>query len=553
MFKILRILQVINIIGKHRLDVFLPRQPIFLPLRILLRLIPSAWFSKAHSDSSKQIKNTIVELGPVFIKLGQMLSTRPDLLPEEIIQQLVELQDNVPPFEPQIAKKIIEGELGQSTDELFAEFKMQALASASIAQIHEAKLHSGEEVVVKVARPGIEKIIRRDFAVLEMLTRWLEQLWQDSRRLHINKIAQDYRYIMLAELDLAREASNTLRFHREFKNSSLLYVPDVCMDYCSRNVMVMERVHGIPVTDVETMKAKGVDIAKLAERGVLIFFTQVFGNNFFHADIHPGNVLVDISKPKDPRYISIDHAIVGSLSKEDQFFLARIVLAFLQRDFYHLTEILVKFGWLPQDAEKHEFAMSIQAIAEPIFDRPLDEINLAPQLLRVYQIFRRYRLELKPQFVLLEKTVLHIEGLGKQLYPSLDIWSLGQPLMEQWMKEQIGPQAVWRSVKQDFPVLVQQIPHLPLLVTDALAEIRQQSQLQKSLLQETQRHHKTLQKQRRADIAFLSTSAALFACAILLAAGATTAITQIPASSWVLGGSAVTLVLLRFLTGGRPS
>ena len=559
MFKLIRILfrilQVLHIIGKHRLDTFLPNQTVFLPLKIMLRLIPSAWFKRPPSDSEEAIKNTFVELGPVFIKLGQMLSTRHDLFDDHITEQLVALQDNVPAFDAQQAKAIIERELKANIAELFTTFNMTPLASASIAQVHEATLPSGEEVVVKVVRPDIEKTIQRDFAVLETLSGWLEFIWPESQRLYVNRIAKDYRQIMLAELDLRREASNTVRFRRDFKDIDLLYVPDVCMDYCTRNVMVMEKIHGIPVSDVETMKAKGVDIAKLAERGVTVFFTQVFKNNFFHADMHPGNVFVDISDPQDPKYISLDHAIVGSLSKQDQSFIARQIMAFLLGDFYLLTENFIESQWLPPTTPVQEFAMAIQSIAEPIMDKPLDQINLAPEMLRVYQIFRHYRLEVKPQFVLLEKTVLHIEGLGRKLYPSLDIWSLGQPMMEKWMNEQLGPKAAWNGIKQDLPRLMQEIPRLPLLVTDALQEIKQQSKLQKSLLEETKLHHKKIERKRSLDTVSLMASAVLFSIALLTAFGSPTQLPleQIPSRSWLLGGVATALLLTRFISDRRPS
>ena len=559
MFKLIRILfrilQVLHIIGKHRLDTFLPNQTVFLPLKIMLRLIPSAWFKRPPSDSEEAIKNTFVELGPVFIKLGQMLSTRHDLFDDHITEQLVALQDNVPAFDAQQARTIIEKELKANIAELFTTFNMTPLASASIAQVHEATLPSGEEVVVKVVRPDIEKTIQRDFAVLETLSGWLEFIWPESQRLYVNRIAKDYRQIMLAELDLRREASNTVRFRRDFKDIDLLYVPDVCMDYCTRNVMVMEKIHGIPVSDVETMKAKGVDIAKLAERGVTVFFTQVFKNNFFHADMHPGNVFVDISDPQDPKYISLDHAIVGSLSKQDQSFIARQIMAFLLGDFYLLTENFIESQWLPATTPVQEFAMAIQSIAEPIMDKPLDQINLAPEMLRVYQIFRHYRLEVKPQFVLLEKTVLHIEGLGRKLYPSLDIWSLGQPMMEKWMNEQLGPKAAWNGIKQDLPRLMQEIPRLPLLVTDALQEIKQQSKLQKSLLEETKLHHKKIERKRSLDTVSLMASAVLFSIALLTAFGSPTQLPleQIPSRSWLLGGIATALLLTRFISDRRPS
>ncbi|HEY9135204.1 MAG TPA: 2-polyprenylphenol 6-hydroxylase [Pseudomonadales bacterium] len=551
MRRLFRVFYVLHIVAKNRLDQLLPSQLQYLPFKIFLRSMPSAWFRRPKTSKEDRLRLTLVELGPVFIKLGQMLSTRPDALPPAIIHQLELLQDQVPPFDSDVSIAIIETELKKPITELFLEFEREPMASASVAQVHAARLLGGEEVVVKVIRPGIAKTIKQDFAILLTASRWLEQIWPEIRRFHPHKIVGNYQKIILSELDLDIEASNTAKFRRSFKDSNLLYVPDICFDYSTRNVMVAERIYGIPVTDTDTMRQRGVDMQVLAERGVQIFFTQVFKHNFFHADMHPGNIFVDISNPEQPRYISIDCAIAGSLSKQDQLFMARGILALLQQDYLLLAQLALDADWLPTDTPTHEFSVALQTVIEPIFERPLDEIDFGPVLIRLYQLAQAFQLEVKPQFVLLQKTLLHIEGLGRQLLPSLDVWSIGRPLMERWMKDQLGPKAVWSTVKQDFPLWVQQLPKVPLLITGALEEIKTTHSQTRQLLQQLEEQKQQLKSQRRRDLAWLTLASVALVSGITAAWGRQLqqAFLEIPSISWALGGAAAVIILLRLLSG----
>lgn len=553
MRRLLRIFYILHVTAKHRLDQFLPWHWPFFPLKLFLRCLPSAWFRRPKNSKEDRLRLSLIELGPVFVKLGQLLSIRPDVLPIELIRELTQLQDRVPPFDSKTSVAIIEKELNKSIDELFLEFSHQPMASASVAQIHAARLPGGEEVVVKVIRPNIEKIIQRDFSILLTITHWLEKVWPDTQRYHPYTIVKDYKNTLLSELDLDIEASNTARFRRNFKDSKLLYVPDICFDYSTRNVMVAERIYGIAVTDTETMHQHGVDIQILAERGVKIFFTQVFKHNFFHADMHPGNIFVDITNPEQPKYISIDCAIAGTLSQEDQLFMARGILALLQQDYLFLAKLAIQSGWLPGDAPIHEFSVALQTVIEPIFERPLDEIDFGPELIRLYQLAQKFRLEVKPQFVLLQKTLLHIEGLGRQLLPSLDVWSIGRPLMEQWMKDQLGPKVVWKTVKQDFPLWVQQLPKVPLLITGALEEIQHTSNQTRQILDQMELQKQQLKSQRHRDLAWLTLASAALIGGLTAAWGTQLQQTfrTLPTISWVLGGAAVVIILLRLLSSTK--
>lgn len=549
MFKLFRLFQVLHIIGKHRLDVLLPNEPVLLPLRFLLRALPSSWFKDSAPHPESSFKDALVELGPLFIKLGQMLSTRPDLLPQGLIVELEKLQDRVPPFDDDVARLIIESELKQPVDTLFARFDHHVLASASIAQVHSAALHSGEEVVIKIVRPGIEKTIRNDIAILLSLTRWLETFFPDLRRFHPHNIALTYSNILLDELDLGLEASNAARFRRNHKHSKYIYFPEIHWDYCTRRVMVQERIYGVPLTDTATLVKQGIDLDVLSERGVEIFFSQVFNYNFFHADMHPGNIFVDVSRPDDPRYIAIDCAIAGSLSAQDQSFLAHSLYSFLQQDYNAIAQNMCDHGWVPEDTSVHELAHAMQRAAEPIFERPLNQIDFGPVLLRFYSLARRFHLEAKPQFTLLQKTVLHIEGLGRQLNPALDIWKVGRPLMEKWMKDQLGPKKLLRQFKQNAPTLLHELPELPMLIHKTLKEIRGQNYQQRQWMKQ----QRTLENRRRKDIAFVLAGLILIGLAFSPTASVLEAWPLLAQPDRWLAGSGMALILLRFLMGGRQN
>lgn len=462
----MRLLAILWMLARFRLDQLTDREQLPFWPRLLsapLLLIPAPRHSAAI-----RLRMALEQLGPIFIKFGQMLSTRKDLLNDELATELAKLQDNVAPFGNAEAVAIIERDLRQHITTIFACFEQQPLASASIAQVHAATLKSGQEVVVKVVRPNIRKIIEKDIALLFLLARVLENFHSEGRRLHPVQLVDDYRHTILDELDLQREAANTSQLRRNFLNSDLLYVPEVYWDYCSHNVLVMERIHGIPVTDVPALKEQGVNLRKLAERGVEIFFTQVFRDSFFHADMHPGNIFVSYKDPQNPQYIGIDCAIIGSLSEFDQYYLARNLLAIFQRDYRLVAELHVECGWVPAHTRVVDFEAAIRSVCEPIFERPLGEISFARLLLYLFQTARRFEMEVQPSLILLQKTLLNVEGLGRQLYPELDLWSTAQPFLEQWLRERYSPKAILKQLQRHAPGWLEQLPQIPDLVFDRL-------------------------------------------------------------------------------------
>lgn len=462
----IRLLTIIWILARYRLDQLVSREHLPFWPRLLsspLQLIPVP-----RQTVAIRLRMALEQLGPIFIKFGQMLSTRKDLLDDELATELAKLQDNVAPFGNAEAMAIIERELKQPVSAMFASFEQQPLASASIAQVHAATLKSGQEVVVKVVRPNIRKVIEKDIALLFLLARALQHFHPEGRRLHPVQLVDDYQHTILDELDLQREAANTSQLRRNFLNSDLLYVPEVYWDYCSHNVLVMERIHGIPVTDLPALKEQGVNLRKLAERGVEIFFTQVFRDSFFHADMHPGNIFVSYKDPQNPQYIGIDCAIIGSLSEFDQYYLARNLLAIFQRDYRLVAELHVECGWVPAHTRVVDFEAAIRSVCEPIFERPLGEISFAKLLLYLFQTARRFEMEVQPSLILLQKTLLNVEGLGRQLYPELDLWSTAQPFLEQWLRERYSPKAMLKQLQRHAPGWLEQLPQIPDLVFDRL-------------------------------------------------------------------------------------
>jgi len=467
-----RLFRILWVICRYRLDTFLPLKELPVPLKVLFILAPWHLFPKPKLDRGDQLRLALEDLGPVFVKFGQILSTRRDLLPDDMADSLKHLQDRVPPFPSIEAQAIIERSLGASVGELFATFSREPMASASVAQVHAATLLDGRDVIVKVIRPGIERVINQDLSLMYLMATLLERYWSEGPRLHPREVVADYDATIHDELNLKREAANASQLRRNFDNSSLIYIPWIDWDYTHRNVLVMERIQGIPIADVHALRDAGVNLKVLAEKGVEIFFTQVFRDSFFHADMHPGNIFVDVSNPADPKYIAIDFGIVGTLAPEDQSYLARNLLAFFRRDYRQVAELHIQSGWVPADTRVNEFEAAIRTVCEPIFEKPLKDISFGHFLLGLFQTARRFNMEVQPQLVLLQKTLLNVEGLGRQLYPELDLWSTAQPFLENWMRGRIGPAGLIKSLKTHLPEWIEQSPEMPQLVHDALLQLR---------------------------------------------------------------------------------
>ncbi len=463
-----RLITINLVILRHGLDEFLLVMPWFKPLKVIYKLMPWNWFRK-HTDSrARRLRHALQDLGPIFIKFGQALSTRRDLLPPDYAEELAVLQDNVPPFSSSESRSIIEKAFAADIDTLFKSFDTDPLASASVAQVHAAVTNDGQDVIVKVLRPGIEKTIRRDIDLLFILARLANRYWAEAKRLRPVEVVSEYEKTIFDELDLNREAANASQLKRNFKDSDDLYVPSIHWDLTQRNVMVMERIYGTPVSKIEELDARGVDFARLAELGVEIFFTQVFRHNFFHADMHPGNIFVNDKNPLKPSYIAVDFGIVGTLTDSDQRYLAENFYAFFRRDYKRVAELHVESGWVPETTKIHEFEASIRTVCEPIFERPLKEISFGHFLLKLFQTARRFDMEVQPQLILLQKTLLNIEGLGRDLYPDLDLWKTAKPFIEKWMHEQVGVQALAKGLKAHLPRLLEKLPETPMLIHDIL-------------------------------------------------------------------------------------
>ncbi|MBS0421534.1 MAG: ubiquinone biosynthesis regulatory protein kinase UbiB [Proteobacteria bacterium] len=464
-----RLLQIQRVLLKHGLDEFVRATHLYRPLRFLFFLSPDVWFERRRrAERGERLRLALQELGPIFVKFGQAVSTRRDLLPLDIAVELAKLQDRVPPFPGSMARAAIEKAHGQPVTETFADFDETPLAAASIAQVHTARLKSGAEVVVKVLRPGMSEVIKRDLEVLYALARLAERYWSESRRLRPVEVVAEYEKTILDELDLMREAANASQLKRNFAGSDLLYVPEVYWDYCRINVMVMERIHGVPISDMERLRSVGTNIPLLAENGVRIFFTQVFRHNFFHADMHPGNIFVSVTDPGKPRYAAVDFGIMGTLDPRDQNYLAENFLAVFDRDYRRVALLHVESGWVPPDTRVDEMESAIRTVLEPIFDRPLEDVSFGNILVRLFEISRRFNMQIQPQLILLQKTLLNVEGLGRDLYPQLDIWKTASPILREWMRERVGVRQVFRNLRQQMPELLEAARALPSLLKAAV-------------------------------------------------------------------------------------
>ena len=464
-----RLAHISWVLLRHGLDDLVLATHLLRPLRFVRFLMPWTWVRGDLGPRGVRVRLALEELGPIFVKFGQLLSTRRDLLPEDIVDELARLQDRVPPFPGPVARSVVEKAFERPVGTLFAEFDENALASASIAQVHAARLHDGREVVVKVLRPGIERTIRHDVGLLKLVADLAERYSREARRLRAREVVAEAERILYDELDLLREAANASQLRRHFEESDLLYVPEVHWPLTHRDVMVMERIGGIPISNIPAMRAAGIDLKTVAENGVEIFFTQVFRDSFFHADMHPGNIFVT----PEGNYIAVDFGIMGTLSPVDQRYLAENFLAFFRRDYRRVAELHVESGWVPAGTRVDAFESAIRTVCEPIFERPLAEISFGTLLLRLFQTARRFNMEVQPQLVLLQKTLLSIEGLGRELYPDLDLWQTAKPYLERWMSEQVGRRALLKGLKENLPLWAEKLPEMPGLVHRALIRLEE--------------------------------------------------------------------------------
>jgi ubiquinone biosynthesis protein len=545
----LRLIYISWTLMRHGLDDLILATHLFRPLRFLRWFM---WWRLLHNKEvgrGERIRRTLEDLGPIFVKFGQILSTRRDLLPDDIAEELAKLQDRVPPFPGSEAVAIIEQAYRQPLSAVFAEFDEVPLASASIAQVHTATLLDGTRVVVKVVRPNIEPVIRRDLGLLYIIADKLQRYWSEGRRLRPLAVVAEFEKTLLDELDLMREAASAAQIRRNFSGSEQLYVPEVYWPHCRKRVMVMERIHGIPIANLQAVRAAGVDMQQLAERGVEIFFTQVFRHNFFHADMHPGNIFVEPSG----RYIAVDFGIVGSLSGEDQRYLAENLLAFFKRDYNRVAVLHVESGWVPRTTRVDEFEAAIRTVCEPIFERPFAEISFGHLLLRLFQTARRFNMEVQPQLVLLQKTLLNIEGLGRQIDPQLNLWSTAKPFLERWMSEQLGGRAFVNRLKQQLPQWGEKLPELPSLIFDVLHQAKHGTLEIKGNSEGLRQIQREIRRANQRTFFAIIGSALIISAALLLGLDGYAPARMaygLPVESWVLGilGGAI---LVSNWPGGR--
>lgn len=495
--KLFRLIYIKYVLLKHGLDRIVWATPLFRPLNVLIIFFPWRWFHKQEVPTGEAIRLALEELGPIFVKFGQLLSIRRDLLPDDIADELAKLQDKVPPFSGKKAKQIIEKSLGYTTESIFSEFNLTPLASASVAQVHSAVMFDGSKVVVKVLRPNIHKQIRQDVELMESFAKLMYKYLPMSRRFRPIEVVEEFKCTLYDELDLLREAANASQLRRNFINSDSLYVPQINWQHTRKNVLVMEQVYGIPISDIATLKSHNTDLKKLAERGVEIFFTQVFRDCFFHADMHPGNIFVSVKDPSNPQYMAVDFGIMGTLGPDDQRYLGENFLAFFKRDYRRVAELHVQSGWVPPHTRIEAFESAIRTVCEPIFERPLKDISIGQTLLRLFQTARRFDMEVQPQLVLLQKTLLSVEGLGRQLYPDLDLWQTAKPFLEKWMRKQFGVRAFFHNLKTRFPIWSDRLPDLPEAIYNIARYWQDETHYLKHLQSAKRLSHRELLKNRQ--------------------------------------------------------
>ncbi|KAA3628748.1 MAG: ubiquinone biosynthesis regulatory protein kinase UbiB [Proteobacteria bacterium] len=544
-----RLIHIAWVLVVHGLDDIILATHLFRPVRFLRYLTPWFFLKSRRGPRGARIRAALEDLGPIFVKFGQMLSTRRDLLPLDIAIELARLQDSVPPYPGAQSKAIVAKALGKPLEEAYASFEDEPFASASIAQVHGAILPDGTAVVVKVLRPGIERVIRRDVALLYRIAELAERYWKEGRRLRPVEVVEEYETTIIDELDLMREAANASQLRRNFEASDLLYVPEVYWSHTRRNVLTLERISGTQVSDIDALRAQGIDMRDLAHRGVEIFFTQVFRDNFFHADMHPGNIFVT----PQGNYIAVDFGIVGSLTPSDQRYLAENFIAFFRRDYRRVAELHIESGWVPGETRVDEFEAAIRTVCEPIFGRPLKEISFGLFLLNLFQTARRFDMEVQPQLILLQKTLLNIEGLGRELYPDLDLWATAKPFLERWMQEQVGTRALIRGLKEQVPRWAEILPQLPGELHDFVhransgkLEVQWKSDELKRIRKEIREGH------QRTYIAIAGGSLIISAAVLLGLDGyASKMIWNAPVLTWVSGVLGAALLLAAWPGGGE--
>ncbi len=464
-----RLLKISAILSKYQLDEFLEATHLYRPMRLLRVVMPG---SKEIADKPRgeRLRLALHEMGPIYVKFGQIISTRRDLVAPDIADELALLQDQVPPFPGEDAQAIIEKALEKPVSELFASFSLEPLASASIAQVHEATLPDGREVVVKVVRPGIRRQIRRDIDLLMQVAQLAEKYWEGGARVKPPEFVREFEMFIFDELDMNREAANASVLRQNFENSDDLYVPEIHWDYTRQQVLVMERIHGVPISDVEKLREAGVNMEKLAKTGIRVFYTQVFRDNLFHADMHPGNIFVDISEPENPTYIALDFGIVASLTQRDLYFISENFLAMFKRDYYRVALLHQEAGWVPHDTRIEELEAAIRAVGEPVFSRPLNEISFGELMLKLIQVAYRFKLDIQPQLIMLQKTLLNIEGLGRELFPELDVLAASKPELERILREKHGIDSAARDLRERLPGWLSKAPDMPGLLHDYLKQ-----------------------------------------------------------------------------------
>lgn len=499
--RLFRLLKILHVSLRFGLDEFFLGHERVHGLRTLLNAV--LFWRRLERPRAARLRLALEALGPIFVKFGQVLSTRRDLLPSDIADELARLQDQVPPFPAGQVMAILDRVYKKPVDQVFNDFEREPVASASVAQVHLARLPDGTEVAVKVLRPGIARVIAHDLALLDAGATLVELLWSDGKRLRPHEVVAEFAKHLEVELDLMRETANASQLKRNFENSRLLLVPEVYWDYCSTEVMVMQRMHGTPVSHVGTLRAQGIDIPKLARSGVEIFFTQVFRDGFFHADMHPGNIFVS----PEGKYIALDFGIMGTLTETDQNYLAQNFIAFFRRDYRRVAEVHIESGWAPKNTPVDEFEAAIRTVCEPIFNKPLKEISFGKVLLRLFQTSRRFNIEVQPQLVLLQKTLLNIEGLGRDLDPDLDLWDTAKPYLERWMSERVGWRGLIRHLREEAPYWTTMLPQIPRLIHRFLEDDRGR-QVQDKI--------EAMVREQRRQTYLLSALTGLLAAALLL-------------------------------------